>query len=296
MISPSLVGLVAGLCVTIGVLLAVDALRIRERSAGGQGPGPLARLALSTGLTGRDRVTVRRRRTILVAALLGLLIGVPTGWYMLVLVLPAAAVGVPYLVRPSAAAHEIERLADLDSWVRSLAGVLVGGASGLEQALRATLSSAPRTVRPALSRLVARLDAQQPIAPALRLWADEMDDHTADIVAAALILESERREGGISEALVELADNVSTQTKVRRQIEADRAGHRSTARWVTVISLVVLVLMVLTGSYIEPYRTPTGQLVALGLLGAYTGCLVWMRSISEGRKIPRFLRETGARR
>lgn len=294
MIPPQLFGLVAGLAIFGGLALALDALRPRtpgEKSRP-RTPSVLTRLAAILGVAGDAPSTVRQRRMLIAATVVGLVAGIATGWYLLIILLPAIVIGVPFLVRRTPTDDHINKLADLDSWVRSLSGILVGGAAGLEQALRASLGSAPRTIKPSLARLVARLDAQQPIAPSLRLWADEMNDHTADVVAAALILESERREGGISEALNELADNVANQTRARRQIEADRATHRSTARWITIISLVTIGGMVLTGQYIEPYKTPSGQIVALVLLGLYTLCLLWMRKISLGKPIPRFLPPT----
>jgi Flp pilus assembly protein TadB len=281
-------GLVMGLCASAGLWLVIDGARrrpLRIRPDGG--PSTAHRMLRYLGLG--EGPGARRRRLLGASLAVGLMLGAWTGWYILVIVLPAVAFGIPVLMRPAPTVHEIDKLSDLDTWIRSLAGILVGGATGLEQALRASLGSAPATIRPMVVRLVARLDAQQPIEPALRAWADEMNDYTADMIAATLILESTRREGGVATALEELADSVSEQTRVRRQIEADRAVHRSTARWVTLISLVVIAAMVISGTYVEPYKTPLGQLVALCLLGAYAGCIAWMRRISVGTALPRLL-------
>lgn len=292
MIPPALFAAILGATIFGGLALAIDSLRRHEpRPPAPRRPGPGHHMARLLGVAGSDPGAVRTRRALLVAAVTGLAVGILTGWYIAIVVLPALVIGWPMLIGKTSTS-EIDKLADLDAWVRSLAGILVGGGVGLEQGLRISLSSAPSSIRPALGRLVARLDAQQSIEPALRLWADEMDDHTADLVAAALILESRRREGGIADALDELADNVSMQTQTRREIEADRATHRSTARWVSIISMAVIAVMVVTGTYTEPYKTPLGQLVALALLGAYSGCLLWMRNISIGRPIPRFLPAT----
>lgn len=289
MIPPILLAIILGATIFGGLALAIDSLRRHEpRPPAPRRPSPFNHLARLLGIAGGDTAAVRARRALLIAAFAGLAVGVLTGWYIAVLVLPALVLGWPMLVG-KAQTSEIDKLADLDAWVRSLAGILVGGGVGLEQGLRISLASAPATIRPGLGRLVARLDAQQSIEPALLAWADEMDDHTADLVAAALILESRRREGGIADALEELADNVSMQTQTRREIEADRATHRSTARWVSIISMTVIAVMVITGTYTEPYLTPLGQLVALALLAAYGGCLLWMRNISIGRPIPRFM-------
>lgn len=237
----------------------------------------------------------RRRRAAAVAAAVALVVAALTGWWILVPLVPAAILGLPSLLRPARSNVDVQRLGDLESWVRGLSGTLVGGSVGLEQALRASLGSAPPTLKPSLSGLVARLDAQQPIRGALLRWADEMDDYVSDLVAACLILESERREGAVTKALDELAETVAELTASRRQIEADRSGPRSTARWVTIFSIGTIVLLALTSSYASWYATGLGQIVAVVLIAAYAGCLLWMRKIAAGTPIPRFLPATHGR-
>ena len=75
----------------------------------------------------------------------------------------------------------------------------------------------------------------------------------------------------------------------RRQVEADRAKPRSTARWVTLISASDLVVLALSGTYVEPYRTPVGQVLLVLLLSAYVSTLIWMRRMAAGKPLPRFL-------
>ena len=52
---------------------------------------------------------------------------------------------------------------------------------------------------------------------------------------------------------------------MRRKIEADRARPRTTARWVTLITLGVVALGALNGTYIRPYGDSLGQLVLAAL-------------------------------
>ena len=75
----------------------------------------------------------------------------------------------------------------MEEWTRSLSGVLTVGI-GLEEALVATLRSAPDPIRPEVTRLVARLRARWSTEEALRMFADDLDDATGDLVAANLIL------------------------------------------------------------------------------------------------------------
>jgi tight adherence protein B len=274
-----------------GILVIIAGQRPVDPTA----PGP-RRSQLLDLLGLRASGAIGRRRRIAAAATgVAVLLAAVTGLWILVPLTPAAILGLPSLLRRSRANEEVQRLGDLESWIRGLSGTLVGGSVGLEQALRASLGSAPPSLRPALSGLVARLDAQQPIRGALTRWADEMDDYISDLVAACLILEAERREGAVTKALDELAETVAELTASRRQIEADRSGPRSTARWVTIFSIGTIGLLALTSSYASWYATGVGQITAIVLITAYAGCLLWMRKIASGTPIPRFLPATTGR-
>lgn len=282
------IALVAGLLIGIGLWTAVIGLRrVEPRIRPDDTPPAFHRLPRLLGVT-RGGALYRHRRLVVTSASAGFVAGLVFGWYVLVVILPSVAVGLPALFRRTTSSIEVEVLTDLTAWIRSLIGALAGGAVGLEQAIRATLGAAPLRIRPAIARLVARLEAQQPIKPALLRWADEMNDYSADLIAATLILESENRAGAITKALRQLADSLNAQAKARRAIENERSSGRATVRWVTVITVVVLFGTSFTG-LMAGYDSPVGQLVALVLFGAYVGCLVWMRSISIGRPIPRFL-------
>jgi len=128
-----------------------------------------------------------------------------------------------------------------------------------------------------------------PAEDALRAFADDLADPTGDLVGAALILASRRRGPGLAAVLDGLAASVAAEVRARRSIETDRAKPRATARWVTIITLGVLGLLALNGTYLEPYSTPLGQLILAMLLSAYVGALLWLRQASTGRAPARFL-------
>ena len=176
----------------------------------------------------------------------------------------------------------------MEEWTRSLSGVLTVGI-GLEQALVATLRSTPAPIADEVQRLVTRLRARWDTEKALRAFADELDDATGDLIAANLILGARRRGAGLASVLEGLAESVGADVRARRQVEADRAKPRATARWVTVISASVLVVLALSGTYVEPYRTPVGQVLLVLLLSAYVATLIWMRRMAAGKPLPRFL-------
>lgn len=285
--------IIAGLAIGIGVwFVVVGTLKHEETPRPPSSPRkPFDGLLRLVGLDEAGPL-YSKRRTVLISAGAGLVAGIFTGWWSLTVIAPVMVVGLPALFRTTTQSNEVEKLIDLTAWVRSLIGVLSGGAVGLEQGIAATLSSAAPSVRPSLARLVARLEARQPIKPALYRWADEMDDYSSDMIASALILESDNRTGAVAPALKQLAESLSAQARARREIETERATGRATVRWVSVVTLVVLGGTAMTG-YLDGYDSPHGQIVAVTLFAAYCACLLWMRRISMGQPIPRFLPHEG---
>lgn len=236
----------------------------------------------------RRRIS-RRTRSLLVFGLAAGVVGwLATGWVLALLLGPIAAVGLPMLLTAPDAADRIVRLEAMEEWTRSLAGVLTVGV-GLEQALVATLRSTPAPIAGEVNRLVSRLRARWVTEDALRAFADELDDSTGDLIAANLILAARRRGAGLASVLEGLAESVSADVRSRRQVEADRAKPRATARWVTLISASALLVLAVSGDYVKPYGSPIGQVVLVVLLSAYIATLVWMKRMAIGKALPRFL-------
>ena len=285
--SPSLLGLLLGLVFAFGVIVfAMSFLPAEERSRPALRPQRQEGLMKRLALTGPE--APRRIRNLAIRAVLGVVLGVVTRSVIWLPIMVVGAYLLPELLRGGRSANTAARSEALETWTRSLSGVLITGV-GLEEAVRSSLASTPPQIKPEMGRLVARLEAGQPIEPAVRLWADEMNDATADLVAGALIMGSRTRKGGLSRALAELADAVADQTRVIQQIEAERAGPRTTVQWVTIISLGLLGFVVLNPSFGAEYRTPLGQVVLAVIAAAYLGVLWWMKKISDGKPRPRFL-------
>lgn len=226
------------------------------------------------------------------AALAALAIGVVasalTGWLLLIVLLPAGVLGLPVLLSTSPETGRIAKLDGLAEWTRNLSGVLTAG-QGLEQALMASLRSTPEVVRPQVTKLITRLRARWATEAALRAFAEDIDDATGDLVAAALILGSRKRGPGLAAVLTGLAESTAAEVRARRQIEADRAKPRATARWVTFLSTGALTVLALSGQFLAPYGTPAGQAILLALLSCYVATLVWMRRMAAIPSPPRFL-------
>ncbi|PUB29039.1 Flp pilus assembly protein TadB [Promicromonospora sp. AC04] len=231
----------------------------------------------------------RRTQLLALAGLVGGVAGyLITDWLIALVIGPIAGIGLPVLLASGDSGTTIKKLEALEEWVRSLAGVLTVGV-GLEEALRMTLRSVPDAIRPEVTTLVARLRARWGTEAALRAFADDLDDATGDVVSASLILGARRRGAGLASVLESTAQSVADDVRARREIEAERAGPRSTARWVTIITACVLGVLALTGDYIQPYSTPLGQILITLFLAAYVGLLVLMRNMSKGVPLPRFM-------
>ncbi len=287
-----------------GALIAAGAWALAAGLYGGTTPRRPVRAVLAAAATARRRARLhtpvtrsgrrprglrspRTRAGVAVVAGMGAWLG--SSWPVAGLITAAAVAGLPPLLSPSAGTgRDIDRLEAVQDWTRRLADVLTVGV-GLEQAITASLRTTPAAISTEVAALGARLSGRWPTEAALRAFAEDLDDATGDLVAAALILGSRRRGPGLSAVLDGLAGTVAEEVAMRRKVEADRARPRTTARWVTLITLAVVTLGALNGTYIRPYGTALGQLVLAALALAFAAALVWMRAISQAARDPRFL-------
>jgi tight adherence protein B len=222
----------------------------------------------------------------------GIAVGAVTGVWAAVLILPAVLVGLPYLLGGTGEQAVIARIEAIEEWVRTLAGSLGAGAS-LEQGLQASLRSAPAPIRPEVSTLVARITSRVGLPIALRGFADDLDDALADKVVAVLLLAAERRGASLAGVLNDLASSIADEVRARRVVEAERVKPRTTARWVTIIMVLMLGGLSLSGDFVAPYATPLGQLLLTTLLACFGLILAWMRRMATATRTARFI-GTGA--
>lgn len=287
MTTTQVLGALVGALLVAGALLAVDGVIRRAR------PPRRRRVSLRRRRVGPGSGWVRWRwPTGLVA---GVLVWVVWGWPVAGAITTATVLGLPILLSTSAvAAAGIERIEAVEAWTRHLADVLVAGA-GLEQAITVTARTAPAPIASEVDALTARLGAHWASEDALRAFGDDLDDATADLVVAALLLAARRRGPGLGRVLTSLADSVADEVAMRRRVEADRAKPRATARAVTLITLAVVALGAVGGDYAAPYRTPVGQVVLAVIAAGFTGCLAWMRALTLTTTTPRFLNDPSTR-
>ncbi|MFF4531556.1 type II secretion system F family protein [Streptomyces sp. NPDC001407] len=290
----SLVAAVAAVAVVAGLVMAV---------AGGIGwaPGPPRRrsrleqrLRASLGLGGTNSSQpttwwARRSSRLGGALVLGLGVWLFSGWLMGGVVAAVIVAGLPWLLNSGSGAQEqIARLEAVEEWVRRLSDIHTVGVS-LEQSIQRSLQTVPKPIAGEVTRLVSRLQAGWLPQDAYRAFADEMNDAICDEVAALLILHVEDRGAGLGRALNDLAAALSSEVLSRREVEADRQKPRTNDRWVTIFCLVIFAVSMLSGAYVEPYTTPMGQLVLVGLGIAFVLVKIWMRRMAVIEPSPRFL-------
>ncbi len=248
----------------------------------------VARPRRSPGLMIRwRRIPARTRWSVVGGIAVGLLVAAFTGWWIAVLVIPVAAVGLPVLIIGTPEKSQIERMEAMAEWTRGLAGVLSAGI-GLEQALAAMLKSTPPAIGKEVRSLVGRMQSRWSSEDALRAFADDLDDPTGDLIAAYLILGARRRGGSLATVLQTLADSVAEDVAARRQVEAERAKPRGAMRWTTIITAVGLTAFSLSGA-MAGYSSPIGQIALACLLGLYALTLLWMQRLATPKPLPRFL-------
>ena len=125
---------------------------------------------------------------------------------------------------------------------------------------------------------------------ALRRFAQDLGDTTADKIVCALILGARRRNIGLTRILEDLAESVAEDVAARRMVQAERARQTTTVRYVTLITVVVFGgFLLLGGAYVAPYGTPLGQPILALLLACYVGVLVWLRKMNRAEPLPRLL-------
>lgn len=227
-----------------------------------------------------------QRNMLIIGAVAGLIAAIITGWWLLVIAVPAALIGIPWLLRAGPEDAAIDRLDALESWTRSLSGLTASG-QGLEHTIEASLPSCPEPIRPMVTQLVARINSRIPTDVALQAFADDLDDATADTVVMHLKLKADLRGNGLSTSLKDLAEAIFERIKSRREIESERSGHRNEARIVTYFVIGLLVAMVLFQQYSAPYGTPLGQVLLAAYIVAYGFVLFMMRKVSRGKTEPR---------
>ena len=285
MVLPSLNTLIGALlCGAIG--LAVILLYIGIR---GTVDDPTA------GPTFGDRITAALHSPALTSRVAGgVVVGALT---LLVTRWPVAAVGLALLVifwpqlfgGTRNEQSQIARLEALVIWTEALRDTMSAHAS-LEQAIPATTANAPILIRQPLIRLSGQIRAKVPMEKALLSLAAFLDDASADLILAALILNVRRRGDGLGTVLSNLAEAAREELEMRRRVSAGRAGLRRGVQIVVIITIGFAgFLAIFSQQYVQPYRTVGGQIALLFVFGFFAAGFAWMRQLSGSDPVMPFL-------
>jgi Flp pilus assembly protein TadB len=211
-----------------------------------------------------------------------------TRWPVAGLAAAAAVIFLPRLSFVRGQRRRTEMLEGLEQWIRRLSDMLAAS-RGLEEALEASARTAPAAIAEPVTMLAHRLSARTGTEAALRAFADDLADPAADRIAAALIIATGHRGGGVREVLNALAVMLARDVAARRDIEAERAVHRTTVRWIAIFILSFTAFAVLNRSYSAPYGTFAGELVLALVAGLYALGLGWLHHLGAMPAPGRFL-------
>jgi Flp pilus assembly protein TadB len=277
MTTPLLIGVLSGAVLGLGVFtLVLSYVGLPERPA---------------GKPRKQRASLQQRtRRLIVGIAVGLIALLATRW-----VVAGISIGllVAYWDRIAGSSavekRAIARLDALASWTESLRDT-IAGAIGLEQAIPATAVNAGAPIRPSLNLLVDRLRIRESLPDALRAFADDLDDPSADIICASLLLNARLRGPGLRDVLTALAVSTREELDMRRRIEASRKSIRRSVRIVLFIVLGMMgMLSILNRTYVAPYNSLGGQAMLVVIATLFALGLLWLRSLSAPSKTDRFL-------
>jgi Flp pilus assembly protein TadB len=269
------------------------------------GTGLLLLVVAFVGVPGRDpgrppRFAALRRhpKQTTVMAMLGVGVGltvlIVTRWLVLAVALgPLAGFWRQVFGGAAEERRAIARLDALASWTESMRDT-IAGAVGLEQAIPATAATSAPVIRPALNLLVDRLRIREPLPTALVRFADDLDDASADLIVAALVLNARLRGPGLREVLGALAESAREELDMRRRVDATRRSTRRSVQIVIGVTLgVAALLVVLNRQYVEPYGSVVGQLVLAVSVALFAAGVLWLRRLARVQGPERFLSARG---
>jgi Flp pilus assembly protein TadB len=271
----------AGAAIAAGLLLGITELIGRVPPAPGTPPRRRPLAGLASGTDGRRA---------LVAVAAGLVALAVTRWPVAGLATALAVAFLPGVLSTAAQRRRTAKLEALEQWTRRL-GDMLAASRGLEEALEASARSAPAAIAGPVAALAARLSARAGTAAALRAFAADIDDPAGDRIAAALIIATGHRGGGVRDVLNTLATMISRDVAARREIEAERAQHQTTLRWIVIFVAGFTVFAVLNRNYSSPYGTFPGEVVLALVTALYAGGLGWLHRLGAMPVRGRFLAE-----
>ena len=270
----SALGALCGAGVGLGVVLALVGWRGVESGRRARRPKRWRRMNLRVAL----------------AIVAGVLAGAVTSWPVAALLAGAGAFALPSLFATQRAqAQAVGRIEAVAGWAEQLRDTMAG-AAGLEQAIEASAPVSPLAIRPQVVALAGRLERER-LGSALRGFAVEMADPTADLVVAALLLAADHQAGQLGELLGTLAAAARDQATMRLRVEAGRARTRTSVRLIVGVTVALVgFLLLFSRSYLAPFASPLGQVVLLVVGGCFALAFSWLTRMTRPDPPARLLR------
>ncbi|RZU48776.1 Flp pilus assembly protein TadB [Krasilnikovia cinnamomea] len=259
------------------------------------------------GLTGRDdgpadrepdawlsRFTASRgpvdRRRLAVCVAVGVVVAVVTRWPVAAVLSTVGAWVLPAIIGPDRDhPRRVARIDAIATWTEALRDNL-SGAAGLEQAITTSAIESPEAIRDEVTRLATRLQRSWRLPVALRAFAAELADPTADLVVAGLLMAARGSAGQLGDVLGELATSARAKVASRQRIAASRKRNRTSARVIVGVTLAMAgILTLINQGYLAPFDTATGQLVLLVAGGCFAVAFVWLAQLMRDRDTSRIL-------
>ncbi|MGQ0823788.1 MAG: type II secretion system F family protein [Actinomycetota bacterium] len=246
----------------------------------------LGLLVVIAGLAGRQvfdepSTSVRRiTRSLMlprvaIAAVAGLSALAATGWLVGGIMAAVAALVLPGILGGKVARQRaIDRTEAIASWIEMIRDSIVA-ASGLEEAIVATASVAPKPIGSQVRTLVRRLDHQR-LPDALVAFGEDLNHPSGDLVVAALVIASRMEASDLSGLLSRLADATRGEARMRIRVEVGRTRVRTATKVIVgVVIAAVVFLAIANRNYLTVYDSAGGQLV-LAIVGGIFALGGWL--------------------
>ncbi|MEV8515884.1 type II secretion system F family protein [Dactylosporangium sp. NPDC051484] len=235
------------------------------------------------------RGPIDRRRVALCLAV-GVVAGVVTRWPVAAALSAVGAWVLPQIIGPDRDhGRRVARIEAIATWTEALRDNL-SGAAGLQQAITASAIESPEPIRDEVTRLATRLQRSWRLSDALRAFAAELADPTADLVVAGLVMAARGSAGQLGDVLGELATSARAKVASRQRIAAGRKRNRTSARVIVGTTLGMAgVLALLNRGYLAPFDSTSGQLVLLAAGGCFAVAFGWLGRLMRDRDTARIL-------
>ena len=272
----------------LGMLLAVGLLGI-GRLIRGLPLLPSLRSNRASRYTS-NRLTAHEQRTLIVGATVGLVVVLVTRNLVFGVIVGAGVVLWPMVVGGGKAERAaLAKLEALAQWTEALRDLAQKG-SGLESVIPRTVDTASDVLVGPLRLMSRRLSVKVPLPEALSLFADEVNDASADKVVGALALAARQRRGRLSSVLTTLSLALRDELEQRTKIMRERNVVRREAAQVAVLTAVLVV----GASLFAPPSLPVegdsaSRVLPLVLAAAFVFVFSRVRKLAEPESRPRFL-------